>query len=160
MFIAFEQMSPDARVWVYQANKFLDSTARQAILNQTEHFLQQWDAHGKPLRASAIILHNLFLVVAVDESYNAASGCSIDASVHFLKELGNQLQLDFFDRSRQALIKEGNIQLEHFRNLKTHIGVGMIEKDTLTFNPSVSTLQELQTNWQIPAGESWLAKYF
>jgi hypothetical protein len=36
----------------------------------------------------------------------------------------------------------------------------MIEKDTLTFNNAVTTLGEMKTDWQIPAGESWLAKYF
>ncbi|MDZ7936146.1 MAG: hypothetical protein U5M51_14505 [Emticicia sp.] len=31
---------------------------------------------------------------------NAASGCSIDASTRWFKELGDALNIDFFDRSQ------------------------------------------------------------
>ena len=160
MFVDFENMPAHARVWVYQANRTLDKKTQKIILENIRNFIQDWDAHGKALKGSAILLYNLFLIVAVDEEHNQASGCSIDKSVHYLKELGDHLDVDFFDRSKQAFVQNGGIILENFRNLKTHISAGMIERETLTFNNAVTTVGEMKSDWQVPAGESWLAKYF
>jgi hypothetical protein len=160
MFVDFEQMPAHARVWVYQANRTLDKKTQKVILDNLKNFIQEWDAHGKTLKGSAILLYNLFLILAVDEEYNQASGCSIDKSVHYLKQLGEHVDVDFFDRSKQAFVQNGGIVLENFRNLKTHISAGMIEKETLTFNNAVTTVGEMKSDWQVPAGDSWLAKYF
>ncbi|QHT68085.1 hypothetical protein GXP67_16280 [Rhodocytophaga rosea] len=160
MFVDFEQMPAHAKVWVYQANRTLDKKTQKVILDNLKNFIEDWDAHGKTLKGSAILLYNLFLILAVDEEHNLASGCSIDKSVHYLKDLGTHLDIDFFDRSKQAFVQNGGIVLENFRNLKTHISAGMIEKETLTFNNAVTTVGEMKSDWQVPAGESWLAKYF
>ena len=80
--------------------------------------------------------------------------------MHFIKELGQELNIDFFDRTRQAFIQNGDIIVENFKNLKTHINVGMIKRDTLTFDNTVSNLEEFYSSWQVPASQSWLAKYF
>lgn len=160
MFVDFEEMPAHARVWVYQASHMLDKKTQKVILDNLTTFIESWDAHGKGLKGSAILLYNLFLIIAVDEAHNQASGCSVDKSVHYLKELGTHLNVDFFDRSKQAFVQNGAIVLEHFRNLKTHISAGMIEKETLTFNNAVTTVGEMQSDWHVPAGKSWLAKYF
>jgi hypothetical protein len=160
MFVDIEQLPSTAKVWIYQANKPLDTAAQHYILDKLKGFINSWDSHGRPLKGSVAIYYNYFVVIAADESYSYISGCSIDKSVHFLKELGQELNLDFFDRSRQAFIQNGDIVLENFKNLKTHINVGMIRKDTLTFNNTVSNLEEFYSSWQVPAGESWLGKYF
>ena len=160
MFIDFEEMPAHARAWVYQSNRKMDKQTQKFILDNIKNFIQGWDSHGRVLKGSAVILYDLFLILTVDEGYNNASGCSIDKSVHFLKELGNEYQIDFFDRAKQAFVQNGEILLENFRNLKTHIEVGLINKDTLTFNNAVTTLDELKSGWQVPAGESWMAKFF
>jgi hypothetical protein len=160
MFTDIEQLPSTARVWVYQSNKPIDKPMQQYILDKSKGFVNSWDSHGHPLMGSAAMYYNYFLVIAVDESYSNISGCSIDKSVHFLKELGQELNIDFFDRSKQAFIQNGDIVLENFKNLKTHIHAGMIKKDTLTFDNTVANLEEFYSSWQVPAGDTWLGKYF
>jgi hypothetical protein len=160
MFVDIEQLPSAARVWIYQANTSLEQPTQKYILERTKAFIDSWDSHGRSLKGSAAIYYNYFLVMAVDETYAGVSGCSIDKSVHFLKELSQESGIDFFDRSRQAFIQNGDIVVENFRDLKTHINAGMIKKDTLTFDNTVTTLEEFYSSWQVPAGESWLAKYF
>ncbi len=160
MYVDIEQLPSTARVWVYQSTKPLNKSTQQAILDRLKMFVEEWDSHGRMLKASAAIYYNYFLVIAVDKAYASVSGCSIDKSVHFLKDLGNELGIDFFDRSKQAFIQNGEVLLENFKNLKTHIHVGMIKKDTPTFDNTVTNLEEFYSSWQVPAGETWLAKYF
>lgn len=160
MFVDIEQLPSTARVWVYQSGKPLDKATQNAIIEKSKIFIEDWDSHGHMLKASVAIFYNHFLVLAVDEAFASVSGCSIDKSVHFLKDLGNELGIDFFDRSKQAFIQNGEVLLENFKNLKTHINVGMIKRDTPTFDNTVSNLEEFYSSWQVPAGETWLAKYF
>ncbi|MDO1446101.1 hypothetical protein Q0590_07555 [Rhodocytophaga aerolata] len=160
MFVDIEQLPSAAKVWIYQANKPLDNSTQHYILEKTKAFIESWDSHGRALKGSAAIYYSYFLILAVDEAHAGVSGCSIDKSVHFIKELGQELNIDFFDRTRQAFIQNGDIIVENFKNLKTHINVGMIKRDTLTFDNTVSNLEEFYSSWQVPASQSWLAKYF
>ena len=80
-------MPSDARVWVYQSNTILSDAEVNTIKNEGAHFISDWAAHGSNLKASFDVLFNRFIVIAVDEQQATASGCSIDKSVKFVKEL-------------------------------------------------------------------------
>lgn len=160
MFTAFEKIAPQAKVWVYQANKTLHESTQQSLLGKVKDFINSWDSHGRPLTGSVKIVYDYFLILTVDENYNYASGCSIDKSVHFLKELGTEAGIDFFDRSRQGFLVDEKVDFVELKNIKSRILEGYITPTTPTFNNSVTTLEEFNNAWQIPAGSSWLSRYF
>ena len=95
---AYEQLPPSTRVWVYQSNKpFADGQVPE-IRKHVQEFATKWVSHNRQLHSFADVLHNRFIVLMVDESQAGASGCSIDASVHFLQALQQHYQVDLFDR--------------------------------------------------------------
>ncbi|MDX1628921.1 MAG: hypothetical protein R3345_09500 [Fulvivirga sp.] len=160
MFVPFEEISDNARLWIYQADrKFNDQEVNQ-IENELKTFVNAWAAHGAPLQASFKILHNQFVVLAVDEAFNAASGCSIDDSVHIIKVLEDKLKVNFFDRTKIAFIFNNEVFIESLSNLKTKVEEGTIKKDTLTFNNLVKNKRELETQWVVPAKDTWISRYF
>lgn len=53
--------------------------------------LNQWAAHGQALLASSKVIDNRFIIIGVDEGFHVPSGCSIDASVRSLQEIGQQV---------------------------------------------------------------------
>ena len=65
MYIPFEQLSEEARIWVYQASRPFTQQACEQVLGEAQNFLAQWASHGNPLQGSATILHNQFLILAV-----------------------------------------------------------------------------------------------
>jgi len=160
MFIPFEQMPKKARVWVYQANRELTSNECETIEAALAHFLEQWTAHNQNLKASGGIFRQRFVILALDEDFNAASGCSIDASVHFLQDLGKQLHVEFFDRSVAFLSQDDVLQTAELKDLTQHIEQGIIQEDTLIFNNLVKNIEELEHSWQQAAKASWMARYF
>ncbi|MDX5419853.1 MAG: hypothetical protein LPK09_11605, partial [Hymenobacteraceae bacterium] len=125
-----------------------------------QRFATEWSSHGKGLQASAGLLHDRFLVIGNNESATAASGCSIDASVRFVRELEQRLGVSFFDRSQLAFLEEGEVITVPLTEMKTKVASGNINKDTLYFDILVNNFEELQQAWPKPAGSSWLAKYF
>lgn len=160
MYIPFEEMSPTARIWIYQADRQITEEEKNEIENSAKDFLGGWAAHGNPLNSSFTLLHDKFLVISVDESYNIASGCSIDASVALVRRLEEQLSLNFFDRSKVAFLLNGEIFQSSMTDLKELITEGKINSETITFNNLVANVDQLNNQWKTPAGETWLKRYF
>ena len=160
MYIPFNTLSAEARVWVYQASRPLNEVEQSLIEKTALDFLESWATHGKPLKASYKLFHEQFLIIGVDEGHQQASGCSIDSSVAFVQALERELDLSFMDRGKVAFIVEDKIFLEPIPQLKSSIAAGKITADTKTFNNMVTSKQELEEKWLQPAKETWLKRYF
>lgn len=160
MYVAFDQLPPSARVWIYQANRQLTSQEVVGALPALARFAEEWTSHGRTLLASVEFLHQQFLVVGLDEGVAGASGCSIDASVRFVAQLEQQLSVELLDKSQLAFLQSGVVQLLKRNELKAAVADGTLAPDTFYFDNTLATKAELDTNWPRPAGETWLARYF
>ncbi|GAB3642100.1 hypothetical protein [Spirosoma arcticum] len=160
MWIDFDKLPDDARVWVYQANRPLSDGDVNAINQELKPALSYWAAHGQALLASAQVIENQFVIVGVDEGYNLPSGCSIDASVRTLRQLGESLGIDFFDRSAAVRGVDGSVMTIELPAIKTAVLSGTITPDTVVFNTLVKIKAEFLTNWHLRAADSWLKRYF
>ncbi|PRY11044.1 hypothetical protein CLV24_112173 [Pontibacter ummariensis] len=160
MYIPFNQLPSHARLWIYQANRPLTDAEQAEIKPLLERFATEWSSHGKGLQASAELLHNRFLVLANNETATAASGCSIDKSVNFVRELEQRFGVTFFDRTRLAFLQDGQVTLVGMSEVKEKVKAGEINKNTLYFDTLVDNYGELQEAWPRPAGTSWLSRYF
>ena len=160
MIVEFKDLPETARVWIYQANRLLDETQKDNLATNAATFCQQWEAHSTPLKSAFKILHDKFLVLAVDEGYNLASGCSIDSSVRFVKQAEQKLGINFFDRTQVAFLIDDNVYTTRLHTIKEEISAGKIEPETLTFNLQAQNVAEFQKKWLMPVQESWLKRYF
>lgn len=160
MIIPFDDISKSARVWIYQASELLDENQANIISQQASSFLTNWAAHGQPLTSSFKIVYDKFLVVAVDEQFHQASGCSIDASVALVKSIENELNINFFDRTQVTFLVNGEVFDSKLVGLKELVEAGKIEETTLTFNNLISNVGQMENEWIVEAGKSWLKRYF
>jgi hypothetical protein len=127
-----------SKIWLYQTNRALASNEQEVLQNQLNEFASNWKAHGKNLEAK-FWFHNPFLLICeVDESLWGASGCSIDAKVHFLKELGNRYDSDFFVRMKTIVQIDNSFQQMNFDEVKT------VQGEFKVFNPGVTTSEQMQ----------------
>ena len=83
----FEHLPDSSKIWIYQNQGAIPQETQKAIQAKLDVFVRQWAAHKVQLYGASAILEDHFIVLAVDENMTAASGCSIDSSVHFIKEL-------------------------------------------------------------------------
>jgi len=160
MFVDFDTLPADAKIWVYQADRCLNDTELESLGSRFRIFSDSWDSHGKNLRNSFRFFHNYFIVIGVDENYTTASGCSIDKSVDFIRKTEQEFMVNFLDRSRIAFEIDNVIQQYSFNNLKMYINNQTIRPENLMFNNTVATMDEFRKKWKIPAGETWISKYF
>jgi hypothetical protein len=160
MYVAFDHLPPQARVWIYQASRPLAEEEIMPLLPRLAAFAEEWTSHGQQLAASAQLLHKQFLVIGLDEQVAGASGCSIDASVRFVQGLEQHLGLQLLEKSRMAFLTNGELRLLTRRELREAIAAGQVQADTLYFNNTLTTKGQLDDQWPAPAGQTWLASYF
>jgi hypothetical protein len=160
MYVAFDQLAPTARVWIYQASRLLTGPEIMPVLPLLARFAEEWTSHGRSLLASAEFLHQQFLVIGLDEGIADASGCSIDASVRFVAQLGQSLDVELLDKSRMAFLHSGSVHTIKHTELKAAVAAGIVKPETFYFDNTVATKAELDNQWPRPAGQTWLSRYF
>jgi hypothetical protein len=154
------QFSENSRVWIYQSDKKLGDAEVQQIQQHLDNFTTQWTAHNNQLKAKAEIRYNRFLILIVDESQAGASGCSIDKSVNFMKQLEQQFNINLFDRFNLAYRDGDEILSLPRHGFEDLVKQGKINKDSIVFNNLVQNLNELETKWEVPFKDSWHVQLF
>ncbi len=152
---------PDsARLWVFGASRPLTAGEESRLLNEVEGFLGQWKAHGHPLAAAHEWRQGRFLLVAVDDTVSAPSGCSIDALVRRLRELEQEMELSLVGSAPVWYRTGDEIHRVSRPEFKRLAGAGEITADTVVYDLSLTRLSELREGrWETRAGQSWHARY-
>lgn len=160
MYIPFDQIDFEARVWVYQCDRNLTNEEVGTITETMNAALEGWGAHGHPLVASSKVFLNRFVVVAVNDGQTLPSGCSIDQCVHWLQEIGLQLHVDFMDRAAIYVDDSGKLQSVAIADVKAAIASNEIMSDTTVFDNLVDTKAKWMSRWKIRARDSWMKRFF
>jgi len=150
-----EEMPEQARVWIYQADSFLSETLEHDVLERLQTFIAQWTSHGASMDASAAIFHHRLIVIAADEQQAAASGCGIDKSVHFMQALGQELGMDFFQRTTVIFGHDQDWREAPIHQFWAMRKAGQVNDQTLILDTTVRTLGELRSALVKPFAESW-----
>ena len=159
MFTEYKNLPNNSRVWIYQSDREFTTKEIAFIAAKAEDFINQWTRHGDDLKGSFTIKYNQFLVLAVDESFNNVSGCSIDSSVRFIKELENELKLDLMNKMNVTFKDNDNINVVKLFDFQKFAKEQKVTADTIVFNNMVNTKADFETNWEIPAKESWHKRF-
>jgi hypothetical protein len=154
------QFSENSRVWVYQSDKELSSAEVIELQIALDNFTTGWTAHNNQLKAKGEVRYNRFIILVVDESQAGATGCSIDKSVHFMKQVEQHFGINLFDRFNLAY-RNGEEILSVPRNtFEELLTKKTITAETIVFNNMVQTISELQTKWEVPLKDSWHVRLF
>ncbi|MFV0530373.1 MAG: ABC transporter ATPase [Flavobacteriales bacterium] len=144
-----------SRLWVFQSNKPFTESETEHISTTIKHYLTQWNAHGASLEGNFTIKYNQFIIIILDETHVQAPGCSIDDMTRTLKKLEQELNLSLLGKTNIAYKESERIKMLPLKEFKKAVSEGIITPETLIFNNSVSTLEEFNTQWEIPIKRSW-----
>ena len=98
MLVDFNTISDESRIWIYASENKLTNNQKDYILNFMSFHLQEWKAHNIPLTSAVTILENHFIIIALDESKNLATGCSIDTLQKNVQEIESHLSISLMNR--------------------------------------------------------------
>ena len=160
MLIPFNALPKDARVWVYQSKHELTDSQVASVTEKLKTFVGVWQRHGEDLKASFAIKYNQFIILAVDENVNDVSGCSIDSSVHCIKQLEEEFGLDLMNKLNIAFKIGAQINTVSMIEFQSFVKSKKVNEKTIVFNNMIQSKTELETSWEVPANLSWHQRFF
>lgn len=160
MYVPFEEMPDESRIWIYQSNRKFSGEEIAAIASATRDFVENWAAHGTGLSASYELKYNRFIILAVDQDSQNATGCSIDESVRFIQHLEKQYNVDLLDKMNVTFKNGEHIAYKPLAEFKKMAKEKAVSGNTIVFNNLVNTVGEWNEFWEVPANESWHSRFF
>lgn len=159
MLVDFNTLPENSRVWIYQANRSFSDKEIEEIESKLDIFLTNWAAHGSDLQAGYVIKYKRFIVIALNQNLNSATGCSIDASVQFIQQLEKEYNVDLLDKMNVSYKQGDFIAYKTLVDFKKMAKDKAVSKNTIVFNNLVNTIMEFNESWEVPASESWHSRF-
>jgi len=150
------QLSDSSKVWVYQSNRPFSESEMPVLRDKIKGFVTQWTAHKEEVSGAGDILYDRFVVLMADESQVGVSGCSIDSSVNFMRALGSEFNVNFFDRWCIAYKQGEEVKACSRSEFEKLVENNLVNDETIVFNNLVQTKKEFERNWEIAFKNSWL----
>ncbi|MGB0897305.1 MAG: ABC transporter ATPase [Flavobacteriaceae bacterium] len=160
MLVEFKSLPDHSKVWIYQCNRRFTEEELVSVRTKNSEFLENWSAHGTSLQAGFEIKYERFIIIAVNQDQQSATGCSIDASVRFIQELERDLGVELMDKMNVAFKQGEFVNFKSLLDFKQMAKSGAIGKKTIVFNNLVTNIAEYNDNWEVPASESWHSRFF
>jgi hypothetical protein len=120
MLVNFDSLPETARIWIYQCNRSF-----------TDIELED----------------KRFIVIALDQQINAATGCSIDASVKFIQELEAIYKVDLMDKMNVSYKQGDYVAYKSLIDFKKMAKDKAVSKNTIVFNNLVNSKAEYLECW-------------
>lgn len=159
MLVEFKILPEAARVWIYQCNRSFSEAELIEIKSDLETFLKSWTAHGNDLNAGYEIRYKRFIIIALDQTSQGATGCSIDASVRFIQALEKKYDVLLLDKMNVSYKQGEFVAYKSLLDFKSMAKQKAISKNTIVFNNLVTNKGEYLQHWEVPASESWHARF-
>jgi hypothetical protein len=161
MYVPFEELPNSSKTWIYQSERRLTDDEVIKISELLHGYTQSWQAHGADLKASYRVMYNHFVILAVNEDANAATGCSIDDSVRAIKSIQQHIQTNLLDRlSITYKGQDSRVNIVSKKVFKEMLGSGKLDENTIVFNNMITTLGDFENLWEVPVHNSWHANVF
>jgi hypothetical protein len=160
MYTPFDTLPDESKIWIYQSNRKLSDAEVAEIEEDLKAFIEEWSAHGTSLEASFLIKYNRFIILAVNQEVQQASGCSIDSSVVFIQQLESKYGIDLLDKMNVTYKQGEFLTHKSLLDFKRMAKEKAVSENTIVFNNLVNTIEEWKENWEVPASESWHSRFF
>ena len=160
MYIPFEYLPEESKIWIYQSNRKFSDDEFAAIEVDLKAFIENWTAHGTSLEASFELKYNRFIIIAVNQEVQAATGCSIDSSVQFIQNLEQKYEVDLLDKMNVTFKLGEHVAHKTLLDFKKMAKDKAVTENTIVFNNLINNIAEYNESWEVPAIDSWHGRFF
>ena len=152
MLVDFDILPDESRIWIYASEHRLTDKQEGYILDRIYGHLKVWEAHNVPLTAGVKIIDNHFIIIALDEGKNGASGCSIDTLQHKIQQIEDNLSISLLNRLNVFCIVDDAIVCIPSFNLKNHV-----DKNTLFYDLTIQNKSQINSFLK-PISDGWCSR--
>ncbi|NLN33345.1 MAG: ABC transporter ATPase [Flavobacteriaceae bacterium] len=149
-------LSQNSKIWIFQSTRNFNSDEITEIESTLDAFMQEWNAHGAKLTAAYAIPYDRFIVLAVDENIEPASGCSIDSMTRIIKALEEKYKFGLLNRMLVSYKIDDEIITLPLNEFKQKVKNNEIPEHASVFHNGITKLNEFEEGWELPLEESWV----
>jgi hypothetical protein len=159
MFVDYNTILEDAKVWVYPSSRKFYPTEIEEVEQKIKTFVENWKADDENFKASYQFLYNRFIIFVADVSETIITNADIDASVSFILELQETYKIELLDKMN-ACFKQGEfVQYKELKDFKKLVKNKAVTGKTIIFDNLVNNKEDLENFWEISLENSWYNRF-
>jgi hypothetical protein len=157
--MSLSHLAPGSRVWFFIADRPLTEAEAMQLNEAMSEFVSGWKSHGSALSAGFELRWNALLTVAVDESVESPSGCSIDKVFRLLNDFAAATGIDFLNRLLLLVTKpDGTAHIYTRESATKAINSGELKENTAVADVMHAKLGDFMANPLQSFREHWMGK--
>lgn len=158
MLVDFNQLENNAKVFLYPSNKKFHAELLSEIETKVTNFVTQW-CEKNDIEAGFDIKHQRFIIIAINNT-KPITTTIIDELVSFIFTLQLEHEIELLDKLNVCFKQGEFVQYKDVKEFKKLIKNKSVNKNTIVFNNLINTKEELESDWELPAEDTWYSRMF
>jgi hypothetical protein len=159
MFVDYNSIPEDAKVWIYPSNRKFYPNEIEEIEEKVKIFLQTWKPDDENFKTSYKFLYNRFIILFADDKNLTLKNTDIDTSVSFILELQNDYKVELLDKMNVCFKQGEFVQYKDLKDFKKLLKNKAVTAKTIVFDNLITTKQDFDTFWEVAIEESWYRRF-
>ena len=159
MFIDYNLIPEDAKVWVYPSSRKFYANEIEPLEEKVKAFISTWKQDDDTFKASYKILYNRFFVITADNVTTPLKGADIDASVSFILGLQQEYEVELLDRMNVCFKQGEFVQYKDLKDFKKLLKNKALTGKSIVFDNLITTKEDFENFWEIPIEDSWYNRF-
>lgn len=159
MFVNYEAISEEAKVWIYPSSRKFYPKELPLIQEKLKDFIENWKKDDENFKASFQFLYDRFIVFLADASETELKNQDIDASVAFIIQLQEEFEVELLDKMNVCFKQGEFVQYKDIKEFKKLLKNKSVSNKTVVFDHLIQTKYELENHWEVPITESWYNRF-
>ena len=159
MFVNFDEIPEDAKVWVYPSSRKFYTNEIPEIAEKIKKFVAEWKADDESFKASYQFLYNRFIVITADDITTPLKNSDIDDSVNFILSLQETYGVALLDRMNICFKQGEFVQYKDLKDFKKLLKNKALTGKSIIFDNLITNKQDFENLWEIPIEESWYSRF-
>lgn len=158
MFVEFNTLSEEAKVWVYPSSRKFYPQEIDELKEKLQSFVEAWKQDDADFKASFELKYDRFIVFSAEEDAQLTN-TDIDQQVAFILQLQQEYEVELLDKMNVCFKQGEFIQYKDVKEFKTLLKKKSVSAKTVVFDNLVQTKGELENYWEVPITESWYNRF-
>ncbi|MBG7611996.1 ABC transporter ATPase [Polaribacter sp. BAL334] len=159
MFVDYDSISEDAKVWIYPSSRKFYDTEIEEIENKIKNFVENWKSEDENFKVSYQFLYKRFVIFFADDELSPVSNLDIDVMVSFILELQSDYEVTLLDKMNVCFKQGEFVQYKELKELKTLLKNKAVTEKTIVFDNLITNKFDFENYWEIPMEESWYNRF-
>lgn len=158
MLVDFDQLNNKAKIFLYPSNKKFFPDLLLKIQNEVHLFVEQWSSKNE-IEVGFKIEYQRFIIIGINPGQTITTAI-IDELVSFIFKLQSEHETELLDKLNVCFKQGEFVQYKEVKEFKKLIKNKSVTKSTIVFNNLINTKSELESDWELPAEDTWYDRMF